>query len=180
MASERQNMSEQEISIKAREHELYVQPLPGTDARHVKPFDVYLREHPRIHFRQRPRASSPSSASSWDCFFWRPVAGDHAPPTSGTDQEGPTGSEVGPRSTTVLVADSRVTGRHKVVLVFRRHAPRTCKCAQHMRRSRRQTARPESKAIDPRRAPVRCTVSRSPRIAKAPRTGRFRMPTAKT
>ncbi len=45
MASERQNMSEQEISIKAREHELYV-PDPDTNAKPVKPFTVYLRETP--------------------------------------------------------------------------------------------------------------------------------------
>ena len=45
MASERQNMSEQEISIKAREHELYVQD-PDTNAKPVKPFAVYLRETP--------------------------------------------------------------------------------------------------------------------------------------
>jgi hypothetical protein len=44
MASERQNMSEQDISIKAREHELYV-PDPET-GKPVKPFKVYLRETP--------------------------------------------------------------------------------------------------------------------------------------
>jgi hypothetical protein len=44
MPSERQNMSEQDISIKAREHELYVPALP--DAPPVKPFPVYLRETP--------------------------------------------------------------------------------------------------------------------------------------
>jgi hypothetical protein len=44
MASERQNMSEQDISIKAREHELYVPALP--EAAPVKPFPVYLRETP--------------------------------------------------------------------------------------------------------------------------------------
>jgi hypothetical protein len=46
MASERQNMSEQEISIKAREHELYVSPFSETNAKPVKPFEVYLRETP--------------------------------------------------------------------------------------------------------------------------------------
>ena len=46
MASERQNMSEQEISIKAREHELYVQPSADPNAKPVKPFEVYLRETP--------------------------------------------------------------------------------------------------------------------------------------
>jgi hypothetical protein len=45
MASERQNMSEQEISIKAREHELYV-PDSDPNAKTVKPFAVYLRETP--------------------------------------------------------------------------------------------------------------------------------------
>lgn len=44
MPSERQNMSEQDISIKEREHELYVPALP--DAAPVKPFPVYLRETP--------------------------------------------------------------------------------------------------------------------------------------
>jgi hypothetical protein len=46
VASERQNMSEQEISIKAREHELYVQPGSEADEKLVKPFEVYLRETP--------------------------------------------------------------------------------------------------------------------------------------
>jgi hypothetical protein len=46
MASERQNMSEQEISIKAREHELFVQPFADPNAKPVKPFEVYLRETP--------------------------------------------------------------------------------------------------------------------------------------
>jgi hypothetical protein len=45
MASERQNMSEQEISIKAREHELYV-TAPDANSKPVKPFPVYLRETP--------------------------------------------------------------------------------------------------------------------------------------
>jgi hypothetical protein len=44
MPSERQNMSDQDISIKAREHELYVPVLP--DAPPVKPFPVYLAETP--------------------------------------------------------------------------------------------------------------------------------------
>jgi hypothetical protein len=46
MASERQNMSEQEISIKEREHELYVKPLDAETPKSVKPFPVYLRETP--------------------------------------------------------------------------------------------------------------------------------------
>jgi hypothetical protein len=46
MASERQNMSEQERSIQAREHELYVKPLPEEPTKAVKPFPVYLRETP--------------------------------------------------------------------------------------------------------------------------------------
>ena len=44
MASERQNMSDQDISIKAREHELYVKEQ--TESRRVKPFPEYLRETP--------------------------------------------------------------------------------------------------------------------------------------
>jgi hypothetical protein len=39
-------MSEQDLSIKAREHELYLKPLPEVAARPVKPFPVYLRETP--------------------------------------------------------------------------------------------------------------------------------------
>jgi hypothetical protein len=46
MASERQNMSEQERSMQAREHELYLKPLPEEANRPVKPFPVYLRETP--------------------------------------------------------------------------------------------------------------------------------------
>ena len=46
MASERQNMSDQEISIKAREHELYVKSPADENARPTKPFPVYLRETP--------------------------------------------------------------------------------------------------------------------------------------
>jgi hypothetical protein len=46
MASERQNMSEEERSIQAREHELYVKPLPEEFVKPVKPFPVYLRETP--------------------------------------------------------------------------------------------------------------------------------------
>jgi hypothetical protein len=45
MASERQNMSDQDISIKAREHELYYTPSDA-DSKPVKPFPVYLRETP--------------------------------------------------------------------------------------------------------------------------------------
>jgi hypothetical protein len=54
MASERQNMSEQEISIKAREHELYVKTLP--DSQPVKPFPVYLRETPAEPFSPATKA----------------------------------------------------------------------------------------------------------------------------
>jgi hypothetical protein len=45
MASERQNMSDQEISIKARQSELYT-PATVDHTRQVKPFPVYLRETP--------------------------------------------------------------------------------------------------------------------------------------
>jgi hypothetical protein len=46
MPFERQNMSDQEISIKEREHELFVKPASATASRPVKPFPVYLRETP--------------------------------------------------------------------------------------------------------------------------------------
>jgi hypothetical protein len=46
MASERQNMSDQEISMKAREHELYVKSPADENFKPVKPFPVYLRETP--------------------------------------------------------------------------------------------------------------------------------------
>jgi hypothetical protein len=55
MASERQNMSEQEISIKAREHELYV-PDADTISKPVKPFAVYLRETPAEPFSPTTKA----------------------------------------------------------------------------------------------------------------------------
>jgi hypothetical protein len=55
MASERQNMSEQEISIKAREHELYV-PDSDPNAKPVKPFAVYLRETPAEPFSPTTKA----------------------------------------------------------------------------------------------------------------------------
>jgi hypothetical protein len=45
MASDRQNMSDQDISIKAREHELYVKP-DNENLKPTKPFPVYLRETP--------------------------------------------------------------------------------------------------------------------------------------
>jgi hypothetical protein len=44
MGSERQNMSDQEISMKARESELYVSSLPDGPSRPVKPFPAYLKE----------------------------------------------------------------------------------------------------------------------------------------
>jgi hypothetical protein len=46
MPFERQNMSDQEISIKEREHELFEKPPPTITSRPVKPFPVYLRETP--------------------------------------------------------------------------------------------------------------------------------------
>jgi len=46
MPFERQNMSDQEISIKEREHELFVKPPQTVTSRPVKPFPVYLRETP--------------------------------------------------------------------------------------------------------------------------------------
>jgi hypothetical protein len=45
MAAESRHLPEQERSIKAREHELYVKPLPDAEVQR-KPFPVYLRETP--------------------------------------------------------------------------------------------------------------------------------------
>ncbi len=56
MASERQNMSDQEISIKAREHELYVKAVPKKIPKPVKPFPVYLRETPAEPFSPTTKA----------------------------------------------------------------------------------------------------------------------------
>jgi hypothetical protein len=44
MPSESRNLPEQELSIKARAHELYSQPQQQT----TKPFPVYLRETPAV------------------------------------------------------------------------------------------------------------------------------------
>ncbi len=46
MPAESRNLPEQERSIKAREHELYVKPLPPEGAQSSKPFPAYLRETP--------------------------------------------------------------------------------------------------------------------------------------
>jgi hypothetical protein len=47
MALESTNLPEQEHSIKARAHELYVEPTrPAPPTKSVKPFLVYLRETP--------------------------------------------------------------------------------------------------------------------------------------
>ncbi len=46
MPAESRNLHEQERSIKAREHELYVKPLPENGALASKPFPAYLRETP--------------------------------------------------------------------------------------------------------------------------------------
>jgi len=46
MPAESRNLPEQERSIKAREHELYFNPLSEKDARSLKPFPEYLRETP--------------------------------------------------------------------------------------------------------------------------------------
>lgn len=56
MASERQNMSDQEISIKARGSELYHRPLPSELSKPVKPFPVYLRETPAVPFSAGTKA----------------------------------------------------------------------------------------------------------------------------
>jgi hypothetical protein len=46
MAAQRRNMPEQEHSIKARSHELFVDDTPVGTARATKPFKVVLRETP--------------------------------------------------------------------------------------------------------------------------------------
>jgi hypothetical protein len=46
MPSHSRNMPEQEHSIKARSHELFVDPSQATDGKATKPFPVYLRETP--------------------------------------------------------------------------------------------------------------------------------------
>jgi hypothetical protein len=50
MPAEGRHLPEQELSIKAREHELYVKRLPREHegARASKPFPVYLRETPAL------------------------------------------------------------------------------------------------------------------------------------
>jgi hypothetical protein len=48
MPSEPQSLPEQEISIKARSHELFVESQPVEVAPPVKPFPVYLRETPAV------------------------------------------------------------------------------------------------------------------------------------
>jgi hypothetical protein len=81
MASERQNMSEQEISIKAREHELYVQPDSETTP--VKPFAVYLRETPAEPFSALTKAILWLVGSVVALLFlaacWRAATHHHAP-----------------------------------------------------------------------------------------------------
>jgi hypothetical protein len=46
MPSESRNMPEQEHSIKARSHELFVEPTRAEAGKPAKPFPVYLRETP--------------------------------------------------------------------------------------------------------------------------------------
>jgi hypothetical protein len=46
MPAESRNLHEQESSIKAREHELYVKPSSPDDQLSLKPFPEYLRETP--------------------------------------------------------------------------------------------------------------------------------------
>ena len=48
MPSESRDLHEQERSIKARAHELYVEPPLEAPAKLVKPFQAYLRETPAI------------------------------------------------------------------------------------------------------------------------------------
>jgi hypothetical protein len=46
MPADPRHLPEQEHSIKAREHEMYVRPLSEADAQVRKPFPVYLHETP--------------------------------------------------------------------------------------------------------------------------------------
>jgi hypothetical protein len=46
MPSQPRNMPEQEHSIKARSHEVFVEPSQGAAPRATKPFPLYLRETP--------------------------------------------------------------------------------------------------------------------------------------
>jgi hypothetical protein len=46
MSSEQRNLPEQEHSIKAREHELFVESVAPPRPKQVKPFSLYLRETP--------------------------------------------------------------------------------------------------------------------------------------
>jgi len=48
MPFESRNLPEQEQSIKARAHELYVEPERPASVKPVKPFPVYLRETPAV------------------------------------------------------------------------------------------------------------------------------------
>ena len=48
MPSESHDLPEQEISIKARSHALFVDPQPPDVGPPVKPFPVYLRETPAV------------------------------------------------------------------------------------------------------------------------------------
>ncbi len=48
MPSQRRNMPEQEHSIKARSHELFVEETPIGPARATRPFRDYLRETPAL------------------------------------------------------------------------------------------------------------------------------------
>ena len=87
MASERQNMSEQEISIKAREHELYVERLPTQNSKPVKPFPVYLRETPaRTPFACHQSHTLDRGDRRGPALPGRVVAGlaSHAPPSRQT------------------------------------------------------------------------------------------------
>ncbi len=96
MASERQNMSEQEISIKAREHELYVKPLSQTGAKPVKPFEVYLRETPAEPLSTATKADTRDGEyRRGPPFSGRPVAGDHASPIGSPHPECPASGEDG-------------------------------------------------------------------------------------
>ena len=93
MASERQNMSEQEISMKAREHELYVEPVADPNAKPVKPFEVYLRDSGGTAIDRDQGDTRNRQRCRGTTFCGCLVAGNHAS-HPGPDQEGPVSREV--------------------------------------------------------------------------------------
>ena len=87
MPSERQNMSEQDISIKAREHELYVPVLPDANAARQTVPCLLARDARRTPFAHAPKSYFRSPVSSWPCSFvaavWRVTHPRAAKPKTG-------------------------------------------------------------------------------------------------